>query len=216
MFSARCISACLRRIRLRCEFSASLVLMVTATSLVAAPPEPIQKPVKLLGLGEGIDGEFAKLTDVGIIPSLGYYSVFQGNPVGSALLVSSPSVFLSTLPVVLPFLFVSRAGHALRVSNLVAIGLLFLAGYVFGRNIGHNAWRLGIVMVLIGCFLAGVAISLGGRAIFGVLPRSPPCFGERHDLTVRSVPIVLPPGGNSSKAQLRRCCSGYFRDHGLQ
>jgi hypothetical protein len=93
MFSARCISACLRRIRLRCEFSASLVLMVTATSLVAAPPEPIQKPVKLLGLGEGIDGEFAKLTDVGIIPSLGYYSVFQGNPVGSALLVSSPSSF---------------------------------------------------------------------------------------------------------------------------
>jgi VIT1/CCC1 family predicted Fe2+/Mn2+ transporter len=71
-------------------------------------------------------------------------------------------VFLSTLPVVLPFLFVSRPGHALRLSNLVAIGLLFLTGYVFGRNIGHNAWRLGIVMVLIGSFLAGVAISLGG------------------------------------------------------
>ena len=71
-------------------------------------------------------------------------------------------VFLSTLPVVLPFLLVSRPGHALRVSNLVAIGLLFLTGYVFGRHIGHNAWRLGIVMVLIGCLLAGVAISLGG------------------------------------------------------
>ena len=71
-------------------------------------------------------------------------------------------VFFSTLPVVLPFLLVSRPGHALRVSNLVAIGLLFLTGYVFGRNIGHNAWRLGIVMVLIGCLLAGVAISLGG------------------------------------------------------
>ena len=71
-------------------------------------------------------------------------------------------VFLSTLPVVLPFRFVSRPARALRVSNLVAIGLLFLTGYVFGRHIGHNAWRLGIVMVLIGCFLAGVAISLGG------------------------------------------------------
>jgi VIT1/CCC1 family predicted Fe2+/Mn2+ transporter len=44
----------------------------------------------------------------------------------------------------------------------VAIGLLFLTGYIFGRNTGHNPWRLGIAMVLIGCLLAGVAISLGG------------------------------------------------------
>jgi carbohydrate-selective porin OprB len=58
------------------------LLVATATSLVAAPPEPIQKSVKLLGLGEGIDREFAKLTDIGITPSLGYSSVFQGNPVG--------------------------------------------------------------------------------------------------------------------------------------
>jgi hypothetical protein len=71
-------------------------------------------------------------------------------------------VFLSTLPVILPFLFVSRPALALRVSNLVAIGLLFLTGYVFGRNIGHDAWQLGIVMVLVGCSLTAVAISLGG------------------------------------------------------
>jgi hypothetical protein len=71
-------------------------------------------------------------------------------------------VFLSTLPVVLPFLVMSRPAHALRISNLVAIGLLFLTGYLFGRNTGHNAWRLGILMVLIGCLLTGVAISLGG------------------------------------------------------
>jgi porin len=81
MFS-RWISACLRRIRRRFEFTVSLVLVATATSLVAAPPEPIQKPVKLLGLGEGIDREFAKLTNIGITPSLAYYGVFQGNPVG--------------------------------------------------------------------------------------------------------------------------------------
>jgi VIT1/CCC1 family predicted Fe2+/Mn2+ transporter len=71
-------------------------------------------------------------------------------------------VFLSTLPVILPFLFVSRPALALRVSNLVAIGLLFLTGYVFGRNIDHDAWQLGIVMVLVGCLLTAVAISLGG------------------------------------------------------
>jgi VIT1/CCC1 family predicted Fe2+/Mn2+ transporter len=71
-------------------------------------------------------------------------------------------VFFATLPIVLPFLLVSRPALALRVSNLVAIGLLFLTGYIFGRNTGHNPWRLGIAMVLIGCLLAGVAISLGG------------------------------------------------------
>ncbi|MBV8414403.1 MAG: VIT1/CCC1 transporter family protein [Verrucomicrobia bacterium] len=70
-------------------------------------------------------------------------------------------VFFSTLPVVLPFVLVAPP-LALRVSNLVAISLLFLTGYVFGRNIGHNPWRLGITMVLLGCLLAGVAISLGG------------------------------------------------------
>ena len=71
-------------------------------------------------------------------------------------------VFFSTLPVVLPFLFLSGSELALRISNLVAIGLLFLTGYIFGWHTGHNPWRLGIVMVLIGCLLTGVAISLGG------------------------------------------------------
>ena len=65
-----------------CRRAGFLVLVVTAVRLVAAPPEPIQKPVKLLGLGEDVDRGFAKLTDIGITPSLTYYGVFQGNPVG--------------------------------------------------------------------------------------------------------------------------------------
>jgi len=65
-----------------CRRAGFLVLLVTAVRLVAAPPEPIQKPVKLLGLGEDVDRGFAKLTDIGITPSLTYYGVFQGNPVG--------------------------------------------------------------------------------------------------------------------------------------
>jgi len=58
------------------------VFLVTAVRLVAAPSEAIQKPVKLLGLGEDVDREFAKLTEIGITPSLTNYGVFQGNPVG--------------------------------------------------------------------------------------------------------------------------------------
>ena len=59
-----------------------LVLLVIAGRLVAAPPEPIQKPVKLLGFGEAVDQDVAKLTDIGITPSLTYYGVFQGDPIG--------------------------------------------------------------------------------------------------------------------------------------
>jgi porin len=58
------------------------VLLATSGTLVAAPPEPIQKPVSLLGLGEGIERAFLKLTDTGITPFLAYYGVLQGNPVG--------------------------------------------------------------------------------------------------------------------------------------
>jgi VIT1/CCC1 family predicted Fe2+/Mn2+ transporter len=71
-------------------------------------------------------------------------------------------VFLSTFPVILPFLFISKTALALRVSNLIAIGMLFLTGYVFGRVIGHRPMQLGIAMVLIGCALTSLAIFLGG------------------------------------------------------
>jgi hypothetical protein len=42
-------------------------------------------------------------------------------------------VFLSLFPVVVPFIFIRNARPALRISNVVALVLLFLAGYSFGR-----------------------------------------------------------------------------------
>ena len=42
-------------------------------------------------------------------------------------------VFFSTLPVVLPFVLISGPALALRFSNLIAIGMLFITGYIFGR-----------------------------------------------------------------------------------
>jgi VIT1/CCC1 family predicted Fe2+/Mn2+ transporter len=44
-------------------------------------------------------------------------------------------VFLSTFPVVVPFIFMRNAGPALRVSNAVAIVMLFLTGFAFGGAI---------------------------------------------------------------------------------
>jgi VIT1/CCC1 family predicted Fe2+/Mn2+ transporter len=71
-------------------------------------------------------------------------------------------VFLSTFPVVIPFIFMHNAGLALRLSNLIAIVLLFLTGYTFGRITGRHPWLFGISMVILGCILVGMTIALGG------------------------------------------------------
>jgi len=65
-------------------------------------------------------------------------------------------------PVVIPFIFMRNAGPALRVSNLVAIVMLFLMGYAFGRMTGRHPWLVGISMVILGSILVGLTIALGG------------------------------------------------------
>lgn len=44
--------------------------------------------------------------------------------------------FLATFPIVIPFLAFGDARLALRVSNMVAIGMLFLCGYLYGQYAG--------------------------------------------------------------------------------
>ena len=71
-------------------------------------------------------------------------------------------VVLSTCPVVLPFLFVHEPMLALRISNAIAIGMLFLTGYAFGSVTGYHRWAMGTAMVGVGCVLVGLTIALGG------------------------------------------------------
>ena len=71
-------------------------------------------------------------------------------------------VFLSTFPVAIPFLVIDGAVRALRVSNLIAIVMLFILGYAFGQLTHRNAWRWGVSMVVIGVALAGLTMVLGG------------------------------------------------------
>ncbi len=71
-------------------------------------------------------------------------------------------VTLSTCPVVLPFALMENVMRAQRVSNAIAIGLLFLTGYAFGRCTGWHARGMGIAMVLLGGVLVGLTILLGG------------------------------------------------------
>ena len=56
-------------------------------------------------------------------------------------------VFLSTFPVVVPFIFMQDAALALRVSNGVAIAMLFGAGHMLAGYAGMRRVPTGLVMV---------------------------------------------------------------------
>jgi len=71
-------------------------------------------------------------------------------------------VFLATLPVAIPFLFISETHRALRVSNGIALLMLFLGGYYVGRRSGAQPWRTGLGTLAIGVVLVWATIALGG------------------------------------------------------
>jgi VIT1/CCC1 family predicted Fe2+/Mn2+ transporter len=71
-------------------------------------------------------------------------------------------VFVSTLPVAVPFMLIHAPEHALRVSNAVAIALLFTAGVALARFAGLPRFRLGVAMVVLGSSMVSLAIALGG------------------------------------------------------
>ena len=71
-------------------------------------------------------------------------------------------VFLSTLPVVVPFLLPVEPLRALRLSNAVAVALLFALGYRLGRYVAGPAILTGAAAVAVGVALVGMTIALGG------------------------------------------------------
>jgi VIT1/CCC1 family predicted Fe2+/Mn2+ transporter len=71
-------------------------------------------------------------------------------------------VFLSTFPVTLPFLFIEDVKTAMRVSNAIALILLFTAGVYLGRQTGHAQILSGLAFAIIGSVLVFVTMALGG------------------------------------------------------
>ena len=71
-------------------------------------------------------------------------------------------VVLSCVPVILPFLVMKDPLPALRVSNLIAMIMLFSGGYSFARYAGLARITTGIIMVVLGAAMVGLTIALGG------------------------------------------------------
>jgi len=71
-------------------------------------------------------------------------------------------VVVSTIPVVLPFVILDNAMVALRISNAIAVAMMFVTGYAFGRAAGYRPWIMAGSMVLLGAGLVALTIALGG------------------------------------------------------
>ncbi|KXK72457.1 membrane protein, partial [Pseudomonas monteilii] len=62
-------------------------------------------------------------------------------------------VVLATFPMVIPFLLIETTGTAIRVSNLVALAMLFLAGWLLARYSGGRTLLTGVVLAVVGASL---------------------------------------------------------------
>ena len=71
-------------------------------------------------------------------------------------------VVLSTFPVVVPFIFISELALAMRVSNGIALVMLFIGGYQLGKYAGGDAWKTGLAMAAVGGVLVSIIMALGG------------------------------------------------------
>jgi VIT1/CCC1 family predicted Fe2+/Mn2+ transporter len=71
-------------------------------------------------------------------------------------------VFGSTFPLVVPFLVLQEPVLALRISHAIAVAMLFVLGWKIGRWSGAPAFGSGLVLALVGSFLALLCVALGG------------------------------------------------------
>ena len=71
-------------------------------------------------------------------------------------------VFTCTFPVALPFIFINNTALALRLSNGIALLILFIGGFSVGKYAGFKPSVSGIGILLLGIVLVGLTIALGG------------------------------------------------------
>lgn len=70
--------------------------------------------------------------------------------------------FVSMVPILLPFALMEQAHRAMRVSNGIALVMLFLLGSRWAGLVGLPRWSVGIAMALGGAVLVAITIALGG------------------------------------------------------
>jgi len=85
-------------------------------------------------------------------------------------------VVATALPAVLPLLVIDNPWLALRLSNLLVVGLLFVAGYHWAKYVDANPWPAGLRLLGLGLAMVAIAIPLADDGgFFTGLPRLGRC-----------------------------------------
>jgi hypothetical protein len=123
--------------------------------IIADELPPVVVAALPTGALDGMQQNLRKLTDLPPRPKLkkddwrGAFGVFL-------------LVFLSTFPIVMPFVLTHDIKVAGRISDVIGLVMLFAAGHAYGRYAGHSPWGWGLSMVAIGGIMIGLCIALGG------------------------------------------------------
>jgi hypothetical protein len=83
------------------------------------------------------------------------------NDLGGALACFT-LVLSTTVPAILPFLVIDDRYVALRFSNLLLVGLLFLTGWHWARATHSNPWVFGTSFLAAGLGMVFIAMAFGG------------------------------------------------------
>jgi hypothetical protein len=92
-------------------------------------------------------------------PSMSGALIFRDYLIGGQIFIL---VFMSTFPVALPFFFINDVSLATRISNGVAVILLFAGGFFLARYAGLRPIITALAYTAIGMFLVALTIALGG------------------------------------------------------
>ncbi len=71
-------------------------------------------------------------------------------------------IMVATAPILIPYLVIPEPRTAVRISEGIAVALLFLLGAWWGRVVGTSSFKVGIALTTIGGVLVGITILLGG------------------------------------------------------
>jgi VIT1/CCC1 family predicted Fe2+/Mn2+ transporter len=77
-------------------------------------------------------------------------------------LASFALVFSVAIPIVLPYLLLPNKVEIIYSTDIIAIGLLFLVGYLWAQYTNWNKFLTGFIFVLIGVVISVVTVFLGG------------------------------------------------------
>lgn len=71
-------------------------------------------------------------------------------------------VFLSTFPVAFPFMIIQEVDLSIRISNAVALLMLFGGGFALARYTGMKPFKTALIYASIGILLVSITMALGG------------------------------------------------------